>query len=202
MAGIGLYGVYYAKATITSGVLSGYGGVKTMGKAIQATFAPTAGSDNQLWANNAIAEVDGAVSQGGELTLTLDQLKAAAQEDLFGLTATTATVTVGTATVSGSGFDYTGNEQANVVGVAFIRQAQIENDRNYHEAVIFSYATFQEPQLDAQTIGSDGITWQTPQLTGTISGAGVTGSYPWAKKYTFPTQAAAEKFIENYFAAQ
>lgn len=201
MAGIGLYGVYYSKATITSGVLTGYNGVQTMGKAIEASFEQAEAGDNNLWANNAIAETDGSGAQGGTLTLTLDQLKAAAQADLFGLTQTTATVTVSSTQVTGTGFDYDGNETANVVGVAFIRQHQEQNSRNIHEAIIFSYATFQEPNISAQTIGADGITWQTPELTGTVSGAVVTGAKPWKKKFVFPSQAAAEQFITDYFAA-
>ena len=52
-----------------------------------------------------------------------------------------------------------------------------------------------------RTIGADGITWQTPQLTGTVSGAVVTGAKPWKKKFVFPSQAAAEQFITDYFAS-
>ena len=39
MAGIGMYGVYYSKATIANGVVTGYAGVQAMGKAISASFA-------------------------------------------------------------------------------------------------------------------------------------------------------------------
>lgn len=202
MAGIGLYGVYYSKATVTDGVLESYTGAKQMGKAITASFEPADGGDNKLWANNAIAEVDALASAGGSLTLTIDQLSAAAHEDLFGLTSTTATVTVGTDTVSGTGYDYTGSEVANVVGVGFIRWNQVAQARDKYEVMIFSYCTFAEPSEESNTYnGDNGVEWQTPELSATVSGGAVTGALPWRKKYTFPTQAAAIQFITDTFAA-
>ena len=103
MAGIGLYGVYYSKATLTSGVPTSYGTVKTMGKAISATFEPAETGGNPLYANNSIAETDAALVAGGTLTLTLDRLTMEARGDLFGLTMTTTTITVSTG-VTASGF--------------------------------------------------------------------------------------------------
>ena len=198
MAYIGLYGVYYSKATLTDGQVDGYSGSSTMGKAISATFTPQDSGENNLYANNAIAETDSAAAAGGTLSLTIDRLKADAIADLFGLTKKTESVTVGATTVSGTGFDYTGSESAATVGVAFIRQKQEDNDRNYHEAIIFSAVTFKYPSDDAQTLG-DSVEWQTPTIEGTITTN--TGTLPWCKRYTFPSQAAAEAFIEEYFAA-
>lgn len=41
MAKKGMYGVFYAKAVLTDGVVTGYtGGVKMMGQAISAEFTP------------------------------------------------------------------------------------------------------------------------------------------------------------------
>ena len=203
MAGIGLYGVYYSKGVLTSGVLTGYSGVSTLGKAISATFEPADnGGDNNLWANNAIAETDSMAGAGGTLTLTLDRLKAAARQEIYGLTASTASVTVNSATVTGNGEDYTGSESAPPVGVGFIKWNQEDNDRAKYEAVIFSYCTFQAPSETAETYnGDNGIEWQTPELEATVSGGTVTGTYPWRKRFVFPSQAAAEQFITDYFAA-
>lgn len=199
MAYIGLYGVYYSKATLnTDGAIASYTGVKTAGKAIAASFTPNEAGDNSLYANNSIAEKDSASSAGGTLTMTLDRLKEDAITDLFGLTKTTASVTVGSETVTGSGFNYTGNETPNTVGVAFIRQKQEDNDRGHHEAVIYSGVMFKLPSETANTIGET-IEWQTPEIEGHVLTN--TGTLPWAKKYTFPTQAAAEQFITDYFAA-
>lgn len=200
MAGIGLYGVYYSKAVVTAGVLSGYSGVKQMGKAISATFTPTTVDNNPLYANNSIAETDPRAAAGGDLQLTLDKLVGEAQADLFGLTAKTVSVTVGADTVQGTGYDYTGDEEAAAVGVAFIRWKQESQDRNIYEVVIYSYVTFQPPTEEGQTMGEN-VEWQTPSITGTVSGQAVTGALPWAKKYTFPSQEAAIQFITETFAA-
>ena len=192
MAYIGLYGVYYSKGVITDGVLTGYSGVQTMGKAISANFAPETGDQNVLYANNGIAETDGAATAGGTLTLGLDRLKATAIADLYGLTA---------ATESGAtGFNFTGNEVANPVGVAFIRQKQEDNDRNLHEVVIFSHVTFSLPSDEATTLG-ESVEWQTPEIEGTVVSGNALGTYPWMKKFTFTSQTDAITFITSYFAA-
>lgn len=196
MAGIGLYGVYYSKATLTNGVLTGYGGVKTMGKAISATFEPADAADNPLYANNGIAERDASGGAGGTLSVTLDQLDRTAMGDLFGLTAATSVVSG----VTGTGFDFTGNELSAPVGVAFVKWNQINNDRANYQAVIFSYVMFSPSSESYQTLG-ESVDWQTPELSGIVSGGAVTGTKPWKKVYDFATQEAAIQFITNYFAS-
>jgi len=202
MAGIGLYGVYYSKATVTDGVITAYGGVKTMGKAISAQFTNNDSKSNRLWANNAIAETDAVSVAGGNLTLTLDRLTQDAFADLYGVTATTEAVTVGTTTVSGTGFDFDGDEEAATVGVAFIRWNQESQARDKYEAVIYASCTFNPMDETSNTYnGDNGIEWQTPELTATVVAGGSTGAFPWRRKYVFPTQAAAIQFITDCFAA-
>lgn len=198
MAGIGLYGVYYSVASVNSstGVLEGYNGVKTMGKAISASFEPETADANPLYANNGIAERDLSASSGGTLTLTLDRLVQDAYADLFGLTVQSETVGGET----GSGFDYEGDELAAPVGVAFVRWNQVNNDRGHYDAVIYSYVVFSPPSDEYQTMG-ESVEWQTPEISGTVSGAVMCGALPWKKVYSFTTQAACETFIANYFAA-
>ena len=198
MPGIGLYGVYYAKASLTDGVLTGYtGGAKQMGKAISARFEPTTNDGNPLYANNGIAERDISAASGGDLTLTLDRLTQDAYADLYGLTVKAATVLT---SVGGSGFDFAGDEVGNVVGVAFVRWNQENNSRAHYQAVIYSYVLFQPPSDDYQTLG-ESVEWQTPEITGTVSGSAVTGAKPWKKVYDFPSQAACIAFIESYFGS-
>lgn len=200
MAVIGLYGVYYSKATVTAGVISGYTGAKEMGKAISATFTPATVEQNPLYANNGIAETDPRAASGGELALTLDKLTEAAFAEIYGVATKTASVTVGTDTVVGTGFDFTGAEETATVGIAFIRWKQESQNRNIHEVILFSHCTFAPLTEEAQTMGET-VEWQTPSLSATVAGPSVTGSYPWAMKYTFPSQAAAIAFITDCFAA-
>ena len=203
MAGIGMYGVYYSKATIANGVVTGYAGVQTMGKAISASFEPNTPDDNPLYANNAVAENDSSGASGGALTLTLDRLTQEAAADLYGLTVEDVEVTVGDTPgtqVEGTALKYTGNEQSAPVGVAFIRQNQVDGVRN-HEVILYRRATFSMPADSAQTMG-ESIEWQTPEIEGTVMGLEGDGTNAWFEQVIFPTQEAAIAYITNYFAAK
>ena len=202
MAGIGMYGVYYSKATITNGVVSGYAGVKTMGKAISASFEPNTPDDNPLYANNSVAENDSSGASGGTLTLTLDRLTQEAAADLYGLTVEDVEVTVGDTPgtqVDGTALKYTGNEQSAPVGVAFIRQNQVDGVRN-HEVILYRRATFSMPSDSAQTMG-ESIEWQTPEIEASVMGLEGDGTNAWFEQVIFPTQEAAIAYITKYFAA-
>ena len=202
MAGIGMYGVYYSKATIANGVVTGYAGVKTMGKAISASFEPNTPDDNPLYANNAVAENDSSGASGGTLTLTLDRLTQEAAADLYGLTVEDVEVTVGDTPgtqVDGTALKYTGNEQSAPVGVAFIRQNQVDGVRN-HEVILYRRATFSMPADSAQTMG-ESIEWQTPEIEASVMGLEGDGTNAWFEQVIFPTQEAAIAYITQYFAA-
>ena len=202
MAGIGLYGVYYSKATVSSsdGAVTGYSGVQQMGKAISVSFEQTEPDNNPLYANNGIAENDSSSGSGGTLTLTLDRLTEDAAADLYGLTKTSSSVTVNSTSVTGTGFDYSGDEQANPVGVGFIIWGQENDSRSHHKVVIFRNVTFSMPNVSAQTLG-DSIEWQTPEITGTVVGKEGDGTHPWYKTREFATQAAAVQYITDEFAS-
>ena len=200
MAGIGMYGVYYSKATIANGVVTGYAGVKTMGKAISASFEPSTPDDNPLYANNAVAENDSSGASGGTLTLTLDRLTQEAAAELYGLTVEDVEVTVGDTPgtqVEGTALKYTGNEQSAPVGVAFIRQNQVDGVRN-HEVILYRRATFSMPADSAQTMG-ESIEWQTPEIEASVMGLEGDGTNAWFEQVIFPTQEAAIAYITNYF---
>ena len=202
MAGIGMYGVYYSKATIANGVVTGYAGVKTMGKAISASFEPNTPDDNPLYANNAVAENDSSGASGGTLTLTLDRLDQAAAADLYGLEVEDVSVNVGASPgtpVEGTALKYTGNEQSAPVGVAFIRMNQVDGVRN-HEVVLYRRATFSMPAEEAQTLG-ESIEWQTPEIEASVMGLEGDGTNAWYEQVIFPSQEAAIAYITQYFAA-
>ena len=202
MAGIGMYGVYYSKATIANGVVTGYAGVQTMGKAISANFEPSTPDDNPLYANNAVGENDSSGASGGTLTLTLDRLTQDAAADLYGLTVEDVEVTVGETPgtqVEGTALKYTGTEQSAPVGVAFIRQNQVDGVRN-HEVILYRRVTFSMPADNAQTMG-ESIEWQTPEISGTVMGLEGDGSNAWFEQVIFPTQEAAIAYITDYFKA-
>ena len=194
MAKIGMYGVYYAKAVVKDGIVTGYtGGVKMMGKAISAEFTPSVSDSDPLYANNAEAESNASGASGGTLKTTLDRLTMEAAADLFGLEEKKVTVTVDGKEVEGRSLDYTGMEQSAPVGVAYIRENQEDNVRS-HEVVLYRRAVYSMPTEKAQTRGEK-IEWQTPELEAAVSGMEGDGTNPWYRSVVFPTQAAAIAFI-------
>ena len=198
MAGIGMYGVYYAKCLKTDGVTTGYtGGVQMLGKAISASFTPTNPEETPLYANNGVAENDSSSASGGTLDMTLDRLKQDAAADLYGLTVTEVTANVGETAVKGRALKYYGNEQSAPVGVAFVRMHQEDGMRN-HEVVLYRSVTFGMPAQDAQTKG-ESIEWQTPEISGTVQGLEGDGSEPWFESVVFPSQDAALEYIYDRF---
>ena len=196
MAKIGMYGVYYAKAVVKDGIVTGYtGGVKMMGKAISAEFTPSVSDSDPLYANNAEAESNASGASGGTLKTTLDRLTMEAAADLFGLEEKKVTVTVDGKEVEGRSLDYTGMEQSAPVGVAYIRENQEDNVRS-HEVVLYRRAVYSMPNEKGQTRAKK-IEWQTPELEATVSGMEGDGTSPWYRSVVFPTQAAAIAFIKQ-----
>lgn len=199
MAGIGLHGFYCAKATITTGEVTAYSTWKKIGNAISVDFSPAEGTTNNLWSDNHISESDTRQGSGGELTYTLDRLTEDAYVDLFGYTLTSSTVTVNSSSVTGTGFAITGDEQSNPVGTGYVIWNQENNDRNKYRAVVFRNVTFKPPAANGATM-TDTIEWQTPEIVGTVVGKEGDGTKPWIDTRTFPTEAAAVKFITSYTA--
>ena len=198
MAGIGMYGVFYAKAVVKNGIVTGYtGGTKLMGKAISAGFEPSTPEDNPLYANNGEAENDSSGASGGTLTLTLDRLTMDAAADLYGLQVVETQVMVNGEQVPGRGLRYTGTEQSAPVGVAFIRMNQEDGVRK-HEVVLYRRGTFSMPSDNAKTMGET-IEWQTPEISGSIMGMEGEGTNAWYETMVFPSQAAAITYIETIF---
>lgn len=196
MAGIGMYGVFYAKATVQNGVVTGYtGGTKMMGKAVSASFEPNTPDDNPLYANNGEAENDSSGASGGTITMILDRLALDAAADLYGLQVVETQVTVNGEQVTGRGLRYTGMEQSTPVGVAYIRMNQEDGVRK-HEVVLYRRATFSMPSENAQTMG-ESIEWQTPEISGSVMGVEGDGTNPWYETMVFPTQAAAIAYVES-----
>ena len=198
MAGIGMYGVFYAKAAVENGVVTGYtGGTKNMGKAISAEFEPNNPEDNPLYANNGVAENDASGASGGTINMTLDRMTMDTAADLYGLEVEETSVMVSGQSVTGRGLKYTGTEQSAPVGVAYIRMNQEDGVRS-HEVVLYRRATFSMPAQSAQTMG-ESIEWQTPEVEGTVMGMEGDGTHPWFQTFVFPTQPAAIAYIESVF---
>lgn len=201
MAGIGIYGVFYAKCVKSGGVVTGYDGeVKLMGKAISANFEANTPEDNPLYANNSVAENDISSGSGGTLTNVLDRMSLETASDLYGTTVEEVEATVGDKPFEGQEITYKGLETSTPVGVAYIRQHQEDGVRS-HEVVFYREVVYTRPGEDAETMGRT-ITWKTPSITGTVSGMQGDGSEPWYRISRWDTQEAAIAYIFNLFGAE
>ena len=201
MAGIGLYGVYYAKCVKENGVVSGYeGSPKLIGKAVGANFEPKVPEENPLYANNAVAENDISSGAGGRLTATVDRITLETAADLFGTTVQSVQVSVSGDSVEGKEITYKGNETSTPVGAAYIELHQ-EDGKRIHEVVFYREVTFARPNKDPETM-TDTIAWKTPELSATVSGMQGDGSQPWYRLSRWPTQEAAIAYIYQLFGAE
>lgn len=201
MAGIGLYGVFYAKCVKDGGVTTGYDGdVKMMGKAISAGFEPNTPDENPLYANNGVAENDASSGSGGTLTQTLDRMTLETAADLYGTSVNKVTVQVNGEAVEGTEIAYKGDEVSVPVGVAYIKLGQ-EDGVRHHEVVFYREATYSRPSDESQTM-TDSIEWQTPEITAVVAGVQGDGSEPWYRISRWPTQQAAIAYIYTLFGAE
>ena len=200
MAGIGLYGVFYSPCVKTAGVTTGYSGnIKMMGKAITANFEPNALDENSLAANNGVAEENASNGSGGTLTQTLDRMTLEAASALYGTTVQKVTGTVGETQVEGTEIFYKGSETSVPVGAAYIKMVQ-EDGIRIHELVFYREVLYSKPKDDAKTLDPNGqVEWNTPEITGKVSGMQGDGSKPWYRISRWPTQEAALAYMETLF---
>lgn len=202
MAGIGMYGWFYAKCKKENGVVVGYiGGIKQAGNAISAQFNPNTPEDNPLYASNRAVENDSSSGSGGTLEAVMDRMTQETAADFFGLTLEDVVVEVGNTPVTGKALKQYGHEQSNPLGVAYIKQHQMDNIRDFHEVVFYSSVTFPMPEDVAQTMG-ESIEWQTVSLSGTVEGRQGDGTIPWKESIMFPSQEAAMEYIYSRLKEQ
>lgn len=200
MAGIGLYGVFYSKCVKSGGAVTGYdGSVKMMGKAISAGFEPNTPDENPLYANNGIGENDRSTGSGGSLTMTLDRLTLSTVADLYGTTVADVEISVDGQSVKGKEITYRGDEVSAPVGAAYIKMQQEDGVRT-HEVVFYREVEMSRPTEDAQTMGET-LEWQTPEVTGIVSGLQGDGSQPWYRASRWPSQEAAIAYVFQLFGS-
>lgn len=160
---IGFSKPYVAKYTNTGGVIS-YSDGQILARGVSVTVSPDSSDDNNFYADNVIAETAGAVFTGGEVTLGVDGLLAAAEKLIFGLpTAESMTITTGTTVDI---YKYGKGATAPYLGVGYIEK-WMSDGSVYYTPRILRKVRFQLPEQGAETQGEE-IDWQTRELTATI----------------------------------
>ena len=191
MAVIGLskpyYGIYSATGTTVS-----YANGAVMGKATEANIEIDTTEDNNLYADNAIAETDRSFA-GGTLTLSTDDLSQEVAKAILGLTETAITGIEGVTDTSVKELVYDDTQTTPYLGVGFIVKKKVGGAYKWR-AVVLSKVMFSVP-ADAATTQGESIEWQVPELSATIM-RDDSANHVWKREATFTTEAQAEAYIK------
>lgn len=164
MATIGVskphYGIYGNSGTTVTYTAGG-----VMGKLTEIGIEISDTGDNNLYADNAIAEAE-RLFAGGTLTLKPDELSQEISKALLGL----KEEAIGTITnVTDEGVKeliYDDDQVTPNVGVGFIIKKQVSGALRWR-AVVLTKVMFSIP-ADAATTQGESIEWQVPELSATI----------------------------------
>lgn len=192
MATIGLSKPYYAKYSNTgSTVTYSEGGV--MGKAVEANIEIESSEDNNLYADNTIAETDKTFT-GGTLTLTTDELSQEIAKVLLGAKETAISEITGVTDEGANELIWDDDQRTPYLGVGMIIKKMVGGVLKWR-AVVLTKVMFNIP-ADAATTQGESIEWQTPELTGTIM-RDDTAKHTWKTEATFTTEVQAEAYIKD-----
>ena len=191
MATIGLSKPYYAIYAEAGGVVS-YSDGAVMGKATEANISIETTEDNNLYADNAVAETDRTFA-GGTLTLSTDDLSQEVSKAILGLTEQAITGIDGVTDTSVKELVYDDAQVTPYLGVGFIIKKKVNGAYKWR-GVVLPKVMFSVPE-DAATTQGESIEWQTPELTGTIM-RDDSATHVWKKEATFTTEAQAEAYIK------
>lgn len=178
---------YVALYSVSSGSLS-YSQGQLLARGVSVSASADQGDDNNFYVDNVIGETEAGVFTSGEVTLTVDGLKTAAEKLIMGLP-----------TAASDGFtDYDDDQQIPDVGIGFIMRYMSGGTTSY-TPVIFPRASFHFVNIDAAT-QEENIDWQTRELTATIKKA-ETGKNLWKRiGGDESTESAAEAKIKTFFS--
>lgn len=191
MAVIGLSKPYYGIYSATGNAVS-YANGAVMGKATEANIEIDTTEDNNLYADNAIAETDRSFA-GGTLTLSTDDLSQDVAKAILGLTENTITGIEGVTDTSVKELVYDDTQTTPYLGVGFIVKKKVGGAYKWR-AVVLSKVMFSVP-ADAATTQEESIEWQVPELSATIM-RDDSATHMWKREATFTTEAQAEAYIK------
>lgn len=189
MATIGVSKPYYGKYVNTDGVIT-YTGGEVFAKAVEFSASVESGDDNNLYADNGIAESDRSFG-GGSISVTTDEISQTAAAAILGITA--KTITVGT-DASVSELVYDDDMSVPDLGFGIIIKKKV-NGADKYRAVFFHKIKFNIPE-DAATTQGETIEWQTPTIEGTIM-RDDSAKHGWKSEVTVDTEALAVAYLKQ-----
>lgn len=192
MAIIGVSKPYYAKYSFTNGVIS-YSGGGVMGKMVEVDVTIETSEENNLAADNGVAETDQSFSSG-TLTASTDDLSQEVTKDLLGVVEKPLEEIPGVTDKDVKELIFDDNQVTPYLGTGFILKKR-KHHRDGWRAIVLTKVMFSVPSDHATTQG-ESIEWQVPELTGTIM-RDDSETHPWKKEATFTTEAQAEAYIKH-----
>lgn len=192
MATIGLSKPYYSIYSAAGNTVS-YTAGGVMGKATEANIEIETSEDNNLYADNAIAETDRQFT-GGTLTLSTDDLSQEVSKAILGLTEQAVGTVDGITDEDVQELIYDDTQVTPYLGVGFIVK-KVKNGVTAWRGIVLTKVMFSIPS-DAATTQGESIEWQVPELTATIM-RDDSATHMWKREATFTTEAQAEAYIKN-----
>ena len=174
---------YVAKYSATGGTIT-YSSGQKLARGVNVTVTPESGDDNNFHADNILAESANTTFTGGEVSLTVDGLLAAAEALIMGLPAS-----------SGGWTAYDDDQAVPYVGIGFIARYQSAGDVTYVPFVL-AKCMFNQVGTSAAT-QEENIDFQTQELTAKIfRGDDTKHSWKWFGNDE-DTEAAAEAAMKT-----
>lgn len=192
MAIIGLSKPYYAVYGATGTTVS-YSNGAVMGKATEANIEIDTSEDNNLYADNGIAETDRQFT-GGTLTLSTDELSQEVSKAILGLKEQSIGTIEGVTDESVQELIYDETQSTPYLGVGFIVKKVVSGITKWR-GVVLTKVMFSVPN-DAATTQGESIEWQVPELSATIM-RDDSATHMWKREATFTTEAQAEAYIKD-----
>ena len=192
MATIGLSKPYYAVYSAAGNVVS-YANGDVMGKATDTNIEIETSEDNNLYADNGIAETDRQFT-GGTLTLSTDDLSQAVSKAILGLKEQSLDTIEGITDEEVQELIYDDTQVTPYLGVGFIVKKVVGGVTKWR-GIVLTKVMFSIPSDSATTQG-ESIEWQVPELSATIMRDDST-NHMWKREATFTTEAQAEMYIKN-----
>lgn len=138
-----------------SGTTVTYSDGMDLARGVDVSISPESSDDNIFFANNVAAESAPGTFTGGEVTLTVDGLKTAAERLILGLPEAT-----------GDWIDFGDDQVIPYVGIGFVVR-YMEDGVTSYTGIVLRKCRFQMPETSAATQEEE-IDWQTQELTANI----------------------------------
>lgn len=194
MALIGLSKPYIATYVNNNGTVT-YSARTVLGKYTNLDLSLNSADENVLYADNGPAESDSQFS-GGTVTVTTDDLLAAAFKTALGLTESAIATTVVTTTPTPKWMVFDDSQNAPYFALGGVIKKKVNGAYKW-VCFVLEKIKFRNPDLSVATQGET-IEWQTPELEATILRSDASG-HPWFRMSSeLDSEEDAIAILEDY----